>query len=271
MINKTYPSIQINNPMLGDNKKKTNPIKIILIIILLALLITGSVFGVISLIKNHSRAYHIEDFQGTTYHIIDNDYRGDYDLQYLNINLDDDTLYDEAHMEPTYESSTNCVDKSNCIKILDNGDEDEEEYDIDDYEDDDTDYYMNIAEIFDYQSYKDFCAHWNFKQKYTDTNKQYAVFSVVSYGSTKVEARLSNVSIDGDVIVFYVWHSFEGDNDNSAAVYFIVTPIKSGTATTVTDVLLYNQAQFETIKKDLTDNTVYQYSEPTEPLIENGN
>ncbi len=285
-------------------KEGMKPGVIILIILMAFLLVGGFIFGVLTLIRNGGGAYHTEDFQGSTYYIIDRDFVGEYDLQYRHFDdselpgfygydteepqdwgdnedeeEDEDKDEDEdedveidngiAEVETITEELgtlvertekcnqyTDLDEKEKCLQLIFDGDDDT--YDDDDDDDwydywyDDWDYLdyedPEVEEIFDYDTYKEFCERWGYKQKYNDPTQRYAVLSFVGYGAFDLKARLSHVAIDDDMIALYVWDKQTSYTNNDNIGYMIVVPFKNDVVTDITVISMMTRDEFNDMK-----------------------
>ncbi len=297
-IEKTPPAEELQptqntaNIQAETANKGISPAIIVLIVILSAVLFAGLVFGAMALLRGN-RPYHIEEFQGKTYYIIDKDYDGEYDLQYRL--FDDDDLYtyvyeSEYNNEEIDEDTKKLQDKDcnaytegeerdRCITLIIDDDDSYDDYgdhyddDYDDYEDDDYYYdYPDIAEVVDYETYEEYCSRWGYSQKYTDPTKQYALFSYISYGSPTIQARLSHVSFENDTITLYVWDNANGATADNAG-YLIVVPFDNNEVINLTTVGLYTQEEFNQIRSQmrLAKPVVYLYpQEETEVFVKLG-
>lgn len=124
-------------------------------------------------IKNHNN----ED-----YYIIEKDYSGEYDLQYLSLS-------------EYYDSKT----------------------DIDDIKDD-----FEVEEVMSYKNYKSYCEKWGLETKYSDNTKNYIIFSYLGYGAARIEARLANVEYNNNNVDIYIWDHSPGITGGMPAYVLII-------------------------------------------------
>lgn len=108
----------------------------------------------------------IRFFEGESYYIIHNDYQGEYDIQYIDL----DTTREEN------------------IEIVDILDE------------------FEIMKSMTYEEYANYCKKWGFTRRYNDEKLNYIVFSYIACGATNVEARLAMVEeVGNEDINLYIW------------------------------------------------------------------
>jgi len=160
---------------------------------------------------------------------------------------DDDIDDDDDDDDIDDDDDDDDIDDDGYSYYDDDDDDDDDWYGW--YDDDDDLFYSpDIINVLDYETYKEFCDTWGYRQKYTDPTQRYAVLSYVDYGSTRIEARLSHVTIDDDTIVFYVWDKASGMRDNSNAAYMIVVPFKDDEVIDITYRSLVTQEEYEEIR-----------------------
>ena len=130
--------------------------------------------------------YHIATYNDDEYYVIDDDYKGEYDI----ITLD---LYSDEYGR---------------FEITD---EEMAEFKVD--------------EVMNYASYTAYCEKWNLEKKYNDEEMNYIVFSNCSPGVPSYDVRLSEVEYKNNAARLYFWSNGDGVVDACAA-YVIVVPTK---------------------------------------------
>lgn len=101
--------------------------------------------------------------------------------------------------------------------------------------------------VMDYIEYQDYCKKWNIEQKYADTTKHYIVFSYLSYGSTKIDARLATIEYINTTANLYVWDDTYGVATDISG-YCIIIPTENN-LNKVNTIPLYTDEEFNNIKK----------------------
>ena len=139
--------------------------------------------------KQQSDNYHIEEYNGKEYYVIDGGYSGEYDLQ---------TGYFESE-EP--DQSDNYWDSIN--KQVDE---------------------FNTQKVLTYNEYKDFCQKWGLAQKYKDQNKNYVTVAYSSIGSAYIDVDLANVFIESSTAQLYLYDKTNGLVAD-AAYYALFVPV----------------------------------------------
>lgn len=102
-------------------------------------------------------------------------------------------------------------------------------------------------EVMNYSEYESYCNEWELKKEYSDTSKNYIVFSYVAYGSPILEARLAAVDYNGNNVDIYIWDRSSGDTADISA-YCIVIPTDKE-INNINLVGVYTNTEFNNIKK----------------------
>lgn len=102
-------------------------------------------------------------------------------------------------------------------------------------------------EVMNYSEYKSYCNEWGLKKKYSDTSKNYIVFSYVAYGSLNLEARLAAVDYNDNNVDLYIWDDASGFTADISA-YCIVIPTEKE-INNINVVCVYTNTEFNNIKK----------------------
>ena len=119
----------------------------------------------------------VKTYKNTDYYIIEKDYAGDYDIQYL-------SLADYDYLK------------------------------IDTFE---------VKEVMSYSNYKSYCDKWGINAKYSDSTKEYIVFSYQASRFITLKARLAGIEYQNSNVDIYMWDSSHGLSGNSAYVLVIPT------------------------------------------------
>lgn len=102
-------------------------------------------------------------------------------------------------------------------------------------------------EVMSYSEYKSYCNEWGLKKAYSDTTKNYIVFSYVAYGSPNLDARLAAVDYNGNNVDLYIWDDASGVTADISA-YCIVIPTEK-LINNINVVGVYTNTEFNNIKK----------------------
>ena len=125
-------------------------------------------------------------------------------------------------------------------------------------------------EVMNYIEYKSYCNEWKLKKVYSDTSKNYIIFSYVAYGSPNLNARLASVYYNGDNVDLYIWDDASGLTADISA-YCIIIPTEKD-INNINVVNVYTSTEFNNIKKTgspfssqyITDDKPVIYLYPTE-------
>ena len=161
--------------------------------------------------------YHIVKEDGVIYYVIDGDYQGEMDLQYIDIrcNIDDTCDGDSLSRKKTVQKKV--LNREDFLK----------------------------SEVMDYETYAEFCDTWGLDKKFSDEDVNYSVFSYFSMGATYIEARLANVDYG---TTFYVWDDGHGVTADMAG-YVIIVPTELGyVGEPVNVITLYTEDDLERIR-----------------------
>lgn len=102
-------------------------------------------------------------------------------------------------------------------------------------------------EVMNYNEYKSYCNKWGLKKEYSDTSKNYIVFSYVAKASLNLEARLAAVDYNGNNVDLYIWDDASGVTVDISA-YCIVIPTEKE-INNINVVGIYTNTEFNNIKK----------------------
>jgi len=102
-------------------------------------------------------------------------------------------------------------------------------------------------EVMNYSEYESYCNEWGLKKVYSDTSKNYIVFSYVADGSPEVDARLAAVDYNGNNVDIYIWDDTSGVTADTSA-YSIVIPTEKEISN-IYVVGVYTNKEFKNIKK----------------------
>lgn len=102
-------------------------------------------------------------------------------------------------------------------------------------------------EVMNYNEYKSYCNKWGLKKEYSDTSKNYIVFSYVAKASPNLEARLAAVDYNGNNVDLYIWDDASGVTVDISA-YCIVIPTEKE-INNINVVGIYTNTEFNNIKK----------------------
>lgn len=103
------------------------------------------------------------------------------------------------------------------------------------------------------------------KEKYSDTSKNYIVFSYVAYGSPNLEARLAAVDYNDNNVDLYIWDDASGFTADISA-YCIVIPTEKE-INNINVVCVYTNTEFNNIKKYDTPFNPGEISIEEKPVI----
>ena len=78
-------------------------------------------------------------------------------------------------------------------------------------------------EVMNYSEYKSYCKEWGLKKIYSDSSKNYIVFSYIAFNQPILEARLAEVKYDGKNVNLYIWDYSSGWTVDISA-YCIIVP-----------------------------------------------
>jgi len=102
-------------------------------------------------------------------------------------------------------------------------------------------------ELMSYSEYEAYCNEWGLEKVYSDTTKNYIVFSYISYDSSNIDARLAAVDYNGENVDIYIWDDTLGFTVDISA-YCIVIPTEK-TVNNINIVGVYTSEEFNNIKK----------------------
>lgn len=146
----------------------------------------------------------VKTYKNKDYYIIEKDYAGNYDLQFLSLSQYFNSISD---IRNTFE----------------------------------------VKEVMSYANYKSYCNKWGIKTKYSDTTKDYIVFSYLTYDSPSLKARLAGVEYNNSNVDIYMW-------DNASVVtadisaYVLVIPTEKN-INNINIIPVYTNAEFKNIQK----------------------
>ena len=118
-------------------------------------------------------------------------------------------------------------------------------------------------EVMTYTEYNSYCNEWGINKSYSDTSKNYIVFSYIAYGSSKLEARLGAVTYDENDVNLYIWDDSSGVTTMSSA-YCIVIPAEREIDNINIVNVIANEDQFYDITYLAPDEKPVIYLYPTE-------
>ena len=197
---------------------------IIMVCIILAIVIIAIYFAInetdISK-KSISDTVSVKTYNNKDYYIIEKDYTGNYDLQFL-------------HLSEYYNSES---DIKNTFEV---------------------------KEVMSYGDYKSYCNKWGIKTKYSDTTKNYIVFSYLAYGSPNLSARLAAVEYKNNNVDLYIWDDASGVTGDISA-YILVVPTNEN-INTINIVPLFSNAEYDNIQKYDTPYNPYELTSD-KPII----
>ena len=102
-------------------------------------------------------------------------------------------------------------------------------------------------EIMNYNEYISYCNEWGIKKVYSDVNKNYIVFSYMSYGSPNLDARLAAVEYNQNNVDIYIWDDASGVTADISA-YCLVIPVEEE-IDKINVIGVYTEEEFKNIKK----------------------
>ena len=187
--------------------------------------------------KTRLNTFSVEKYNGKIYCIIESDYTGEYDLQFLDL-----------------------TDYRKSLNELNNN--------------------FSIKKTMNYEEYKSYCNKWGIKTKYSDSSKNYIVFSYYSNGSPILKARFGGIEYNNNDANLYIWDYSDGLTVDIAA-YVLVVPTEKD-INSINIVPLTTPEEFENVKKrnetrDLIDvkidkPIIYLYpTEETQVSVKVGN
>jgi len=184
---------------------------VIIVCIIFAIAIIGIYFIVNKVDNNLSLAEHsisdtvsIKNYKNKDYYIIEKDYAGDYDLQFLSLSKYFDS-------------------KSDITKTFE------------------------VKEVMNYADYKSYCDKWGIKTKYSDSTKNYIVFSYMAYGSPILDARLAAVEYNNKNADVYIWDHVSGVTAD-ISTYILVIPTDKN-INTINIVPVYTNDEYKNIQQ----------------------
>lgn len=119
--------------------------------------------------------------------------------------------------------------------------------------------YLNISDyvekfevrtVMNYEEYSNYCKTWNLKQKYTDNNLNYIVYSYNTDYSPNIEAKLIGLEINNKVANLYIWDKKETINNKNS--YIIIIPTEKN-VNAIEIKLTYTEEEINTYKKMFDD------------------
>ena len=155
--------------------------------------------------------YHIKKVGDEIYYVIDDDYDGDYDIQYTDLSDEEDDddddeggliIYDKEKTVTEDEIRNNRVEIRNSCKNTDD---------------------FKVRKIMSYNDYAAYTEKVGIEKVYNQKYRNYAVFSYYANGASDIEARLAEVEEWGSGLTFYVWDKAENYSGDCAA-YVIIVP-----------------------------------------------
>lgn len=127
--------------------------------------------------------YHIATYEGIDYYVIDDDYKGEYYIETLDL----------------FEDIQGRTEKT---------DEELREF--------------KVEEVMDYSTYAAYCERWNLEKKYNNEEMNYIVYAYYENGAPSYEARLAEVEYSSNTARLYVWSRGGGEVDTCAAFVIVV-------------------------------------------------
>lgn len=163
----------------------------------------------------------VKTYKNKDYYIIEKDYAGNYDLQFLSLSQ---YFNSNSDIRNTFE----------------------------------------VKKVMNYSEYKSYCNKWGIKAKYSDSTKNYIVFSYLAYGSPILDARLAAVEYNNNNVDVYIWDDASGVTADISA-YVLVIPTDKN-IDTINIVPVYTNSEYKNIQKY---DTPYNPSEITvdKPII----
>ena len=146
----------------------------------------------------------VKTYKNKDYYIIEKDYAGNYDLQFLFLS---------EYFSPRTDIKTS----------------------------------FEVKEVMSYADYKSYCNKWGIKEKYSDSTKDYIVFSYLAYGSPILEARLAGVEYNNSNVDIYMWDDASGVTADISA-YVLVIPTEKN-INNINIIPVYTNAEFKNIQK----------------------
>lgn len=214
--------------------KEKKPIKISLKTAIIMIGIIVVVIFEINFIANKAYIFQhapdtvsVKTHKNKNYYIIEKDYSGDYDLQFLSL-------------AQYYDSSSN-------IKNT-----------------------FEVKKVMNYTEYRSYCKQWGIKAKYSDSTKNYIVFSYLAYGAPNLDARLASVEYNNNNVDLYIWDDVSGVTADISA-YVLAIPTDKN-IDLINIIPVYTDSEYKNIQKydtsyDPTEITVDKpiiYLYPTE-------
>ena len=116
---------------------------------------------------------------------------------------------------------------------------------------------FEIKKCMSYRDYKSFCKLWNLKQKYTNSNMNYIMFSYIKHGSPNLEVRLADVEYNGQNVKLYIWDDSSGITEDVMAYIIIIPTPKS--INNIEIQAVYTKAEFNSLTNKY-EVTGYKYT-----------
>ena len=121
--------------------------------------------------------------------------------------------------------------------------------------------------VMNYSEYKSYCNEWGLKKTYSDSAKNYIVFSYIAYDSPILEARLATVEYDKNEVNLYIWDKSSGFTVDISA-YCVIVPTEKEISNVNVIPTLTNK-DFNSLK----ENDTYfapsnPYFDPNDPCLD---
>ncbi len=124
---------------------------------------------------------------------------------------------------------------------------------------------FEVKEVMSYEKYKSYCNEWGIETKYSNSTKNYIVFSYASYGDTHLEVRLAAVEYNNNNVDVYIWDEASGIGEDISA-YILVIPTDKN-IDSINIVPTYTNFEFENIKKYNRPDMPIEYTSIDKPVI----
>lgn len=106
--------------------------------------------------------------------------------------------------------------------------------------------FNDLNEVMDYSDYKNYCNENNIKVKFSDTSKNYIVYSYLSASAT-TKARLAAVDYIEDEANLYLWKHDEDSDEPSACIVIVPT---DKNINSINIIPVYTKKEFKNIEKN---------------------
>lgn len=188
-------------------------LKITIITVCVILLI--SIISIYSIVNKIDAAQYslfdtvsVKTYKDKDYYIIQKDYAGSYDLQFLSLSQ--------------YSNSKSDITNT-----------------------------FEVKEVMNYSGYKSYFSKWGIKKKYSDSTKNYIVFSYLAKNSPNLKARLAAVEYNNNNVDLYIWDDASGVTADISA-YVLVIPTDKN-IDTINIVPVYTKSEYQNMQKEDTN------------------